>query len=186
MLKADNIEECLADSGKLEGLGDAKGDASCFAVCEMRNEIIVGDNKGFIHILDATTLASKGEAPLKTHNGYECISACTSPDGTKFAVGDAKGYVTVFDFESREQLCYVYGHKSKVWHCEFTPDNEWTASFSQDQSFCLGLIANTQGNRKLERTSTVGQHLCMALMQADGNSYALAAGYDCSVKIWKY
>lgn len=186
ILKADNIEECVAESPKLEEVGEAKGKATCFAVCEARNEMIVCDNKGYAHIFDATTLAPKGEAAMQTHYMKECISVAVSPDNTKFAVGDSKGYVTVFDMESRAKICYIYGHKSKVYNCEFTPDSEWCASFSQDQSFILGLISNTQGNRKLDRTSEFSQHTCMNLMHVDGESFVLAAGYDCAVRIWKY
>lgn len=32
-LKADNIEEIVADSGKLESIGDSKGEALSFTLC---------------------------------------------------------------------------------------------------------------------------------------------------------
>lgn len=185
-LKADNIEECLKDSGKLEELGEAKGEATCFALCAERGEMIIGDSKGFAHIFDATSLAPKADAPIKTAYGHPCVSVAVSPDGKKFAVGDTKGYATVYDMETRAQICYIYGHKSKVLQCAFTPDSEWVSSFAFDQSLSLGLISNPAGSRLLQRPSGYAVAVCVSLMQDEGNNLILSAGYDCAVRIWKY
>ena len=122
-VKADNITEVIGQTEKLEALGESKGEAQCFAICEARNELYIGDNKGFAHIYDLTSFTPKEEAPIKTHSKTACLSICVSHDNTKFALGDANGYVTVCDMESRAQQCYIYGHKSKVYQCQFTEDD---------------------------------------------------------------
>lgn len=131
-MKSDNIEEVLKDSGKLENLGDAKGEAQCFTVYPTRNEMLIGDDKGFAHFYDATTLTKLDVPPIKTCYGHACHSVAFSNDGTKFAVGDAKGYITLYDYETKNQLCYIYGHKNKVLQCQFTPDDLWVLSFAFD------------------------------------------------------
>jgi WD40 repeat protein len=142
VLKADNVEEVVADSGKLNELGADKGEATCIAHCATRNELYVGDNKKWIHIFDATTLQPKGDGPLKTHSDKPCVSAAVSPDGSKLAIGDGNSYVTIFDLEARAQLTYIYKHKSKILNVEFTPDNEWVAALGFDQALSLGFIAD--------------------------------------------
>lgn len=152
-LKFDNIEEVLKDSGKLENLGDAKGEAACFAIFPKRNEMLIGDDKGFAHFYDATTLTKLDVPPIKTDKGHPIHSVAFSNDGSKFAIGDAKGYVTIFDTESKAQLCYIYGHKNKVLQCYFTPNDDWVCSLSFDQVLSLGLVADPKGSRKLLRPS---------------------------------
>ena len=176
----------LSDSGKLESMGDAQGEAQCFTVCAARNEMLIGDSKGFAHFYDATTLKSKGLPPIKTVYGNPCHSVAFSADGAKFAIGDAKGYVTVYDTETKEQLCYIYGHKNKVLQCIFTPNSDWVCSFAFDQTLSLGLVADPKGSRSLLRPSgyAVTNEIC--LMQSEGQDYFLAVGYDCAVRIWKY
>lgn len=153
VVKADNIEEVLKDSGKLESLGDAKGEAACFAVCPKRNEMLIGDDKGFAHFYDATTLTKLDVPPIKTQHGYPIHSVAFSNDGTKFAIGDSKGYVSLFDIESKAQINYSYGHKNKVLQCYFTPNDDWVCSFAFDQTLSLNLVADPKGSRKLLRPS---------------------------------
>ena len=153
MLKADNIEEVLKDSGKLEGLGDAKGEAACFTVSPKRNEMLIGDDKGFAHFYDASTLTKLDVPPIKTQHGHPIHSLAFSNDGTKFAIGDAKGYISIFDCETKAQLNYNYGHKNKVLQCYFTPNDEWVCSLSFDQILGLSLVADPKGSRKLLRPS---------------------------------
>jgi hypothetical protein len=61
MLKADNIEESLNKTDKLQNLGSAKGEATTFTYVEKNDEIWIGDNKGFIHVLDGQTLKLKAD-----------------------------------------------------------------------------------------------------------------------------
>ena len=65
--------------------------------------MIIGDSKGFAHFYDATTLTPMADvAPIKSVYGHPCHSAAFSHDGSKFAIGDAKGYVTVYDTQTKE------------------------------------------------------------------------------------
>lgn len=97
------------------------------AHCAAKNEVWVCDEKGFVHILDAMTLAPIAESEglgLKTVYGHQAMCMAASNDnGSLIAVGDAKGYITVFDSATRTQKFYTALHKNKVMGMEFNSDN---------------------------------------------------------------
>jgi len=188
MLKADNIAEVVKDSGKLDSLGEAKGEVSCFALSPSRNELVIGDTKGFMHVLDASTLALKGSPPIKSVYGHPVTSVAASHDGKLLAAGDAKGYVTIYDAETHEQKSYLALHKNKVLQMRFTDDNEWVCCRSFDQSMSLGLISNADGSRVLARPNVHGSTTCFRMMQdpANNQSLILAAGTDAAIRMWSY
>lgn len=74
-----------------------------FCVSAARNEIWVGNDKGQIFVLDTTNLNLFSlDKEVKTCYGHPVQSMAASADGKYVAVGDTKGYVTVFNTETRE------------------------------------------------------------------------------------
>ena len=63
-----------------------------------------------VKILNADTLQPEEGEELKTVYGHPAMSMAASSDGSLVAVGDTKGYVTVFDTASRSQKCYFALH----------------------------------------------------------------------------
>lgn len=124
---ADDIAECKKKSTKMVDLGAAKGDAVAISLVSSKNEIWVADNKGMVNILSSETLEPLADTPeLKTKYGHAAVCMTTSHDGGSLvAVGDTKGYVTVFDAETRAEKCYYALHNSRVLKIKFTADNLW-------------------------------------------------------------
>jgi WD40 repeat protein len=87
------------------------------------NQLWVADSKGFVKILNADTLKPEEGEEIKTVYGHPGLSMDSSIDGTLVAVGDTKGYVTIYDVASRTQKSYLALHKNKVLEVQFTADN---------------------------------------------------------------
>lgn len=116
--KAEDMKESLLTVKQVEGTKEIQA----MALCAAKNELWVGDKDGLVYILSADTL-EKVQEPLKTVYGHPVMSMASSSDGL-IAVGDTKGYVTLFEAESRAQKCYYSNHKNKVIEMEFTADNK--------------------------------------------------------------
>ena len=88
-VSVDNIEEVVAKTEKLAGLGGAKGEATTIAVCG--DILYIGDNKGFIHKFNSGDLTPVAEDAFKSVYGHPVHSVAASPDGKYVACGDVKG-----------------------------------------------------------------------------------------------
>lgn len=120
-LDASDIEKSVAKTAKLEKLGEAAGEAVTFAYVEHNQQIWVGDNKGFVHCLNSESLELlKDIAPLKTHYGHPCHSMTSQ--GDRVAVGDSKGYTTIYDASSMANIAYFAVHSNKVLYLQFSAD----------------------------------------------------------------
>lgn len=106
VFKADNLEEVVMKKDS----PSKTGDVTAMAVSESTGTVWVADKKGFIRILDASTLEPV-EMPteLKTKGDKDATYMAASNDqGSLIAVGDAKGYVAVFDASTRALKFYHY------------------------------------------------------------------------------
>jgi WD40 repeat protein len=122
VLKADDIHQMVCEN---KSLGEIVGMALA------TNQLWVADAKGLVHILSADTLKPEEGEQLKA----------SSADGSLVAVGDTKGYVTIFDTASRSQKCYFALHQNKVLEIQFTSDNR-VATLGFDKLLCIGNLAD--------------------------------------------
>ena len=173
MLSAGNIEESLAKTEKMEK-------AVTFTYSEELDEIWVGDNKGFIEILDGKSIAPKPEAAeIKTQYGHPCHSMTSS--GGLVAVGDTKGYISIIGGKDRANQSYFSIHNSKVLDLHFSADNSQILSLGFDKIIGLGTI---EGNsvRKLQQPNDNALTTSCCFL----GGHIFSAGYDCSIRKWKY
>jgi hypothetical protein len=77
----------------------AAGEIVCMALAG--NQLWLSDENGLVKILNADTLKVEEGDELKTVYGHPAVSMASSADGSFVAVGDTKGYVTVYDVASR-------------------------------------------------------------------------------------
>jgi len=61
ILNADDISQSILKINRLNNLGVSKGDFTSLSVINSKNEVWLGDSKGFIHILDSNSLEIKSE-----------------------------------------------------------------------------------------------------------------------------
>jgi len=80
--------------------------------------------------------------------GHPVISMASSSDGL-IAVGDAKGYVTVFECETRAQKSYYSNHKNKVIEIQFTADCKSVVTLSFDKVLCVASVDTPTECQKL-------------------------------------
>ena len=92
IVKADDIHQMVAEN-------KSAGEIVCMALAG--SQLWVSDNKGFVHILNADTLKAEEGEGIKTVYEHPAVSMASSADGSLVAVGDTKGYVTLYDVASR-------------------------------------------------------------------------------------
>jgi len=138
ILKASHVGTTLVEKMGLK----LEGNAEVSSMALHGKELWVSDNKGNVHILDADTLMPKEiETPLKTVYGHPAISMAASTEASLVAVGDAKGYVTFFSTESRQQTTYSAYHKNKVIDMQFTQAGDHLFSVGQEK---ISFLVNTK------------------------------------------
>lgn len=73
-----------------------------------------------------------------------------SPDGKYVAVGDTKGYVSVFNAETQEQAFYTANHKNKILSMSFSTDSSQLAALGFDKIVSLVPVEDSKSKRILE------------------------------------
>ena len=120
VFNANNLEEVVAKKDN----PSKTGDVTAMAVSESTGTVWVADKKGFVHVLDAKTLEPV-EVPseLKTKEKEGTYLVASNDQGSMIALGDAKGYVSVFDASARAFKFYHYANASKILCTQFNHDN---------------------------------------------------------------
>lgn len=105
-------------------------EATALSFNHVTNELWVGDKKGLLHILDASTFEQKALIEKKHNHGISIIK--TSPDGQLVASGDSYRYIYVFNAQSKEEVgCYAY-HTARITGLEFNKDNSLLLTMGLD------------------------------------------------------
>lgn len=164
ILKADDPKQVVAET---------KTVGEIVAMALAGSQLWVADNKGVVKILNADTLQPEGEE-LKTVYGHPAVSMNSSKDGSMVAVGDTKGYVTLFDTATRAQKSYTAPHQNKVLEINFTDDNR-VASVGFDKLLCVEALKMSCPNGVALTNSFCIFKDCV-----------LTAGYDCAIRKYKF
>lgn len=172
ILKADDISQILVEN---------KNAGEIMAMALTGKQLWVADQKGFVHILNADTLKPEEGEELKTVYGHPAVSMASSSDGTLVAVGDTKGYVTIFDAASRSQKSYLALHQNKVLEIQFTADNR-VMTIGFDKLLCIGSPENSQ-NQKMSCPNGVAMTNSFCIFRDES---IMTAGYDCAIRKYKF
>jgi WD40 repeat protein len=132
ILKAEDISQMVVEN---------KAAGEIVAMALAGSQLWVADKEGAVKVLNADTLQPEEGEALKTVYGHPALSMNSSSDGSLVAVGDTKGYVTIFDAATRAQKTYFALHRSKVIEIHFTADNR-VASLGFDMLLCIGTLEN--------------------------------------------
>jgi WD40 repeat protein len=88
---------------------------------------------------------------LKTVHGHPCLSISCSPDGKQLAVGDTKGFVTLFDTTSKAQTNYRTFHDNKVLTLQFTEDSQRLFTLGFD---CEATLSSVEDPKQVLKISS--------------------------------
>ena len=112
-----------------------KFNAKALEINEEAREILIGDNKGNLHIFEPISLKEKGSKNI--HYGeYSCIKL--SPDNKLIASGDNVHFILIYDAVTKEIIndrCDF--HNSKVFDLDWSPDSKTLVSVSLDNNAML-------------------------------------------------
>lgn len=146
LLNANDINEVVAKRAS-GPIGGNKAEIVEITVLDSRNEIWCADNKGFVHVLNLSTLEAVETPEIKSEYGYPGNCIGSSADGNWVSVGDTKGTVTLFEAETRTKKYYVKAHKNKSMNIKFTPDNQFMCSLGMDKIFMMYSVENEKNKR---------------------------------------
>jgi WD40 repeat protein len=142
---ADNLSEVVKTKANA-----AKADATCMAVSEVSNTIWLGDKTGAVTVLDADTLEPvELPAALKTKQGAASHMAASPGGGALIALGDAKGFVSVFDTATKTLKVYFARNQSKIYDITFNEDSSWVQCVSQDKILSMSNVENRDDRKVL-------------------------------------
>lgn len=169
-------------------MDNGKTEMAAMALSQSRNELWMCDNQGFVHIFDAGNLSKVDPGKeIKTVYGHPgTMIGASNQGGALMVVGDAKGYSTIFDVETREQKGYNALHKNKVMHIHFTSDNSQVYTCGFDKLSFLFNVNEPTVKRELPNPNEIAQTNSVALLDDGDSHFILAAGTDCAIRQWKY
>lgn len=115
VIKVDVASFSVAEEHEIKGY-----EATALSFNAATNELWIGDKKGLLHIIDASSFSEKTLIEKKHNHGISVIKS--SPDGRLVASGDAYRYIYVFNAETKEQVgCYAY-HTARITGLQFNKD----------------------------------------------------------------
>ena len=121
---------CIINDGKVEKKNKLKNyEGMTMTVNEEEKEILIGDKKGKLHILDYD-LNEKSNKEI--HFGEYSIMKL-SPDNKYIASGDNQRTILVYDAKSKEIICDRFGfHSAKIFDLDWSSDSNFIVSGSLD------------------------------------------------------
>ena len=102
------------------------------------------------------------------------------------AVGDTKGYISVFDSESKELKFYTASHKNKVLAMCFTQDSSQLYSIGFDKLSFLTPVASPDSKRELANPNDSAYTNDCCVYSEGQDNFVVTAGGDCALRVWKY
>ena len=84
-------------------------------------------------------------------HGHPCLSISCSPDGKRLAIGDTKGYVTLYDTSGMAQINYRTFHDNKVLALDFTEDSQRLLTLGFD---CISTLSSVEDPKQMLKISS--------------------------------
>ena len=163
-------------NGKVENKVTLGYETKCLEVNEELGEVLIGDKKGKLHVLDLD-LKEKGKNDI--HFGeYQSIKL--SPDGKLIASGDNQRQILVYEADSKKVICDRFGfHTGSVFDLDWTSDSKFLASASLDGSV---MIWEIETKKRVKNYSNFDGNQINQVRFMNDNKDVVCAGQSCNVK----
>ena len=162
--------------GKVENKVSLTFDTKCLEVNEELGEVLVGDKKGKLHVLDME-FKEKGKNDI--HFGeYQIIKL--SPDGKLIASGDNQRQILVYEADTKKVICDRFGfHTGSIFDLDWSSDSKFLASASLDGSVMLWEI---ETKKRLKNYPNFDGNQINQVRFMNDNKDVVCAGQSCNVK----
>ena len=151
-------------------------ESKCLEINEDLGEILVGEKKGKLHVLD---MDFKEKEKKDIHFGdYQVIKL--SPDGKLIASGDNQRQILVYEADTKKVICDRFGfHTGSIFDLDWTSDSKFLASASLDGSVMLWEI---ETKKRLKNYSNLDGNQINQVRFMNDNKDVVCAGQSCNVK----
>ena len=163
-------------NGAVEKKASLSFESKCFEVNEELGEVLVGDKKGKLHVLD---LEFKEKSAPSIHFGeYQVIKL--SPDGKLIASGDNQRVILVYEAESKKVVCDRFGfHTGSIFDLDWSSDSKFLASSSLDGSV---MIWEIETKKRLKNYPNFDVNQINGVRFINDNKDVVCAGNSCNLK----
>ena len=151
-------------------------ETKCLEVNEELGEVLVGDKKGKLHVLD---LEFKEKSCPSIHFGeYQVIKL--SPDGKLIASGDNQRVILVYEADTKKVVCDRFGfHTGSIFDLDWSGDSKFLASASLDGSVMLWEI---ETKKRLKNYPNFDGNQINGVRFINDNKDVVCAGHSCNLK----
>ena len=163
-------------NGTVEKKESLSFETKCLEVNEDLGEVLVGDKKGKLHVLD---MEFKEKSKNDIHFGeYQIIKI--SPDGKLIASGDNQRQILVYEADTKKVVCDRFGfHTGSIFDLDWTTDSKYLASSSLDGSVMIWEIETKKRNKNYSNFD--GNQINVVRFLND-NKDLVTAGQSCNIK----
>ena len=163
-------------NGAVEKKTTLNFETKCFEVNEDLGEILVGDKKGKLHVLD---MEFKEKSCPSIHFGeYQVIKL--SPDGKFLASGDNQRIILVYEADTKKVVCDRFGfHTGSIFDLDWSGDSKFLASASLDGSVMLWEL---ETKKRMKNYSNFDGNQINGVRFINDNKDIVCAGHSCNLK----
>ena len=163
-------------NGAVEKKVNLNYESKCFEVNEELGEVLVGDKKGKLHVLDMNF--KEKSCPSIHYGEYQVIKL--SPDGKLIASGDNQRVILIYEAESKKVICDRFGfHTGSIFDLDWSGDSKFLASASLDGSVMLWEI---ETKKRLKNYPNFDGNQINGVRFINDNKDVVCAGHSCNLK----
>ena len=152
-------------------------EATSLEVNENNGEVLIGDKKGKLHILD---MNFEQKSVSDFHFG-EFSAMKLSPDGKAIASGDSQKYIKVWDAETKAIINDRCGfHSAKIFDLNWSEDSKFLISGSLDESVMLWKMENKS---RLKNYPCIDGDQINSAVIINANNDFVCGGYSCTIEL---
>ena len=163
-------------NGQVEKNNSLSFETKCFEVNEELGEVLIGDKRGKLHVLD---MEFKEKSCPSIHYGeYQVIKL--SPDGKLIASGDNQRIILVYEAGSKKVVCDRFGyHTGSIFDLDWSGDSKFLASASLDGS---AMIWEVETKKRLKNYPNFDGNQINGIRFINDNKDVVCAGQSCNLK----
>lgn len=166
---------CIINNGTVLKKAKLNYEAMTMTVNEEENEILIGDKKGKLHILnnELNEISNKD-----IHFGEYSIMKI-SPDNKLIASGDNQRNILIYDSKSKEIVNNRFGfHSAKIFDLDWSSDSKFLVSGSLD---CGVMIWNIENKNRVKNLPNVDGDQINSVCFVNNDKSIVCAGGACVI-----